>query len=54
MVILYDGHLGDTIIYIDVDLRGNIILERRELVLSYLHNEPHIGSAKHRIEAGKT
>ena len=50
MVLLYDGHLGDTmgdtIISGNTDLGGNIIPEIRDLVLSYLHIGLHNGEAK--------
>ena len=49
MVLLCDGHLGDTIIDGDIDLSGNIIMEIRDLVLSYLHNGLHTGDKKYRI-----
>ena len=41
MILLYDGHLGDTIINGNTDRSGNIILEIRDLVLSYLHIGQH-------------
>ena len=37
MVLLYDYHLGDTIISRNTYLSENIIMEIRDLVLSYLH-----------------
>ena len=48
-VILYDDHLDDTIIDGNTDLSGNIILESRDLVLSYLHIGIHTDYAKYRI-----
>ena len=49
MVILYYGHLGDTIIAGNKYLRGKIILESRDLVPYYLHIGIHTGDAKYRI-----
>ena len=49
MVILYDGHLGDTTIAGKTDISGNIILEIRDLVISYLHIGLHTGHAKYMI-----
>ena len=49
MVLLYVEHLGDTIISGNTDLRGNIILEIRGLVLSSLHIFLHTGDAKYMI-----
>ena len=49
MVILYDGHLGDTIISGDTDIKGNIIMESRDSVLSYIHIGLHTGNEKYRI-----
>ena len=48
MVILYDEHLGDTIIAGNSDLRGNIMMEIRDLVLSFLHIGLHTGYEKYR------
>ena len=45
IVLIYDDHLGDTIIYGNIDLIGNIILESRGLVLSSLHIGLHTGDA---------
>ena len=47
MVLLDVEHLGDTIIDGNIDHRGNIIMERRKLVLSSLHIDLHIGIAKY-------
>ena len=49
MVLLYDENLGETIIYGNTYLSGNIILESRDLVLSYLHISLHTGDEKYRI-----
>ena len=49
MDLLYDKHLGDTIIAGNKDLRGNIIMKIRVLVLSYLHIDIHTGDAKYRV-----
>ena len=49
MVLIYDGHLGDTIIARNTDLSGNIIMEIRDLVLSYLHIGLHTDNSKYRI-----
>ena len=49
MVLLYDEHLCDTIIYENTDIGENKILERIDLVLSYLHIVLHICDAKYRI-----
>ena len=49
MDLLYDKHLGDTIIAGNTDLRGNRIMESRVLVLSYLHIDLHTGDAKYRV-----
>ena len=49
MVLLYDGHLGDTIISGDTDLSVNIIMESRDLVLFYLHIDINNRNAKYRI-----
>ena len=54
MVLLYDEHLGDTIITGNIDLIGNIILESRDLVLSHLHIGIHTRYAKYRIYPSKT
>ena len=48
-VSLYDGHLGDTIIAVNTDIIINIILESRNLVLSYLRIGLHTGDEKYRI-----
>ena len=45
MVLLYDGHMGDTIIYRNTDLSVNVIMENRDLVLSYLHMGIRTGDA---------
>ena len=49
IVLLYDGHLGDAIIVGDTYLRGSVILEIRDFLLSYLHIGLHIGDEKYRI-----
>ena len=49
MVLLYDEHVGDTIIAGNTDLSGNIIMESIYLVLSYLHIGIHTGDAKYMI-----
>ena len=49
MVLLYNEHLGDTIISENTDISENITLENRDLVLSYLHIRIHTGNAKYRI-----
>ena len=49
MVLLYGGHLSDTISYANIYLSGNIILEGRDLVLSYLHIGLHTSNAKYSI-----
>ena len=43
MVILYDKQLGDTIIVGNTDISGNIIIEIRDLVPSFLHIGLHTG-----------
>ena len=49
MDILDDEKLIDTIIYGNIYLRGNIILEIRDSVLSSLHIVLHTGDLKYRI-----
>ena len=49
MVLLYGRHLGDNIIHGNTDLSVNIILESRDLVLSYLHIGLQTSDAKYRI-----
>ena len=49
MVILYDKYLCDTIISGNKYLRGNIIMEIRDLVLSSIHIGIHTGDEKYRI-----
>ena len=49
MVLLYGGHLGDTIISGNTDLSRNIILERGYLVLSYLNIGINTGYEKYII-----
>ena len=49
MVILDYEHLGETIIAGNTDLRGNIIMDSRDLVLSSIHIGLHNGDAKYRI-----
>ena len=46
MVLLDDKHLGDTTISGNTHLRGNIIMERRDLVLSSLYIGIHNGDEK--------
>ena len=46
MALLYDEHLGITIITGNTDLSGNIIMKIRDLVLSYLHIVLHTGDTK--------
>ena len=46
MVLLYGRHLGDNIIHGNTDLSGNIIVESRDLVLSYLHIGLHTSGEK--------
>ena len=49
MVVLDDDHWGDTTIAGNIYLRGNIILEIRDVSLSYLHIGLHTGETKYRI-----
>ena len=49
MDILYDEHLGDTIITGNTGLSGNISTKRRDLVLSYLHIGLQISDKKQSI-----
>ena len=49
MVLLDGDHLGDTIISGNTDISRNIILESRDLVLSYLHIGLHSGDEKYGI-----
>ena len=49
MVLIYDEHLGDTIIAGNIDLRENIIMESRDLVLYYIHTGLQNGDAKYGI-----
>ena len=53
MILLYDEHLGDTIISGNTNLRKTIILESRELVLSYLQFGLHSGDEKYTIQLSK-
>ena len=53
MVLLYDEHLGDTIISRNTDISGNIIVEIRDLVLPSIHMGLHTGDAKYRIYSSK-
>ena len=46
MVLLYDGHLGDTIIDGNTEPSGNIIIKSIELVLSYPHIGIHTGDTE--------
>ena len=43
MVLLYNEHLGDTIIAVNTDISRNIMMESIYLVLSYLHIGLHTG-----------
>ena len=54
MVLLYGGHLGETIIYGNTDLSINTILESRDLFLSYIHIGLHTSDAKYGIQPSKT
>ena len=49
MVLLYGGHLGDTIGYGNTDPSWNIIMEIRDMVLSYIHIGLHTSDAKYII-----
>ena len=49
MIILYDDHLGDTIISGNIDLSENIMMESRYLVLSSLKIGLHTSDTKYRI-----
>ena len=49
MVLLYEEPLGDTRVAGNTDIRGNIIMETKDLVLSYLHIGLHTGDAKYTI-----
>ena len=49
MVVIDDKQLGDTIIAGNTDLRGNMILESRDLFLFYLHIGLHNGDSKYMI-----
>ena len=49
MILPYDGHLGDNIIYWNAYLNRNIIMEIRDLVLSYIHIGIHTSDTKYRI-----
>ena len=49
MIILYDDHLGDTIISGNIDLSENIMMESRYLVLSSLQIGLHTSDTKYRI-----
>ena len=49
MVLLYDWYLGDTIISGNTYIRGNIIMESIDLVLSYPQIGLHTENAKYRI-----
>ena len=53
MALLYDEHLVDTIIYENTDLSGNMIMEIRDLVLSYLQIGLHTSNEKYRISPSK-
>ena len=46
MVLLYSKNLGDTIIFGNTYINGNIILKIRDLVLSYTHIGIHTGNKK--------
>ena len=43
MVLIYDEHMGETIIAGNIDLSGNGIMKIRSLVLSSLHIGIHTG-----------
>ena len=49
MDLLYDKHLGETIISGNTNIRGNRIVESRGLFLSYLHIDIHTGDAKYNV-----
>ena len=49
MVLVYDENLGDIIISRNTYLSVDIIIEIRDLVLSYLHIGLHTGDAKYSI-----
>ena len=49
MVLPYEEHLGDTIIAGNTYISGNIIIESRELFLSYLHIGLHTVYEKYGI-----
>ena len=48
-VLINDEHLGDTIIATNSGISRKIIMESRQLVVSYLHIGLHTGDAKYRI-----
>ena len=54
MVLLYEGHLGDTIIAGNINLGVNIILVSIYLVPSYLLIGLHTSNEKYRISQSKT
>ena len=54
MVILDDEHLGDTILAGNTNVRGNRMMEIRDLDLSYPHIVLHTGNAKYIIVSRKT
>ena len=49
MVIIYEEHLGDTITSGNTDICGDIIMESRDLVLSYIKIGLHTGYEKYSI-----
>ena len=49
VVLIYDYHLGDTIIAGNKYLSGNTMMESRDLVLSYPHIGLRTGDTKYRI-----
>ena len=49
MVLLYHGNLCDNIIAGDTYLGVNVIMESRDLFLSYIHISLHTGDVKYRI-----
>ena len=49
VVLLYGRHLSDTIISKNTYLSGNIIMESRYLVPSYVNIGLHTGNEKYRI-----
>ena len=54
MILLDDKDFGGTIIARNVDIRGNILTEIRELVLPSQQIDTHVGDKKIRIYSRKT